>query len=314
MGKSYERVPEATITDALKAGKSVEQLARDNKMNVRSLRRRLKRLRLSKPAEDGNGRMPRILVIDIETAPIEAFVWKIFDENVGVDQIKTDTSILSFAAKWIGKDEVIYRDTGGRGVDKVRDDSVLMQPLWDLLHEADIVVAQNGQAFDVKRINARLLFHGFKPYSPIKVADTKWMAKRMFAFTSNKLEWMSHQYGGIQKSKHHKYPGFELWLEVLKDNPDAWKEMRKYNIIDTLGCEELYLKFLAWDPKHPNVGTYDPSPARRCTHCGSQHVREDGYTVLQATIYKRYVCDTCGGWSRGKVMQTDSQTRKRKLA
>ncbi|MGH8336451.1 MAG: ribonuclease H-like domain-containing protein [Gammaproteobacteria bacterium] len=258
--------------------------------------------------------LPKILVIDIETAPIQALVWKIWEENVGIDQIQQDSSIISFGAKWLGDPKLIYLDTGGRGVDKVRDDLMLMQPLWDLLNEADILVAQNGQAFDTKRINARLIKHGFGPYSPVRQVDTLLTSKRLFKFTSNKLEWLAQQLTDVKKSKHHKFPGIELWLECLKDNADAWKEMKKYNLLDVIACEKVYLKQLAWNDRHPNVGTYDWSLLTTCPRCGGHTLEADGYSTLQAGVYVRYRCITCGAWARGKKMMVNKEARAVKLA
>lgn len=258
--------------------------------------------------------LPKILTIDIETAPIQALVWKIWEENVGLDQVQHDSTILSFGAKWLGDAKLIYMDTGGRGVDKVRDDSILMQPLWDLLNEADIVVAQNGQAFDTKRINARLITYGFRPYSPVRQVDTLLTSKRLFKFTSNKLEWVAQQLTDVKKSKHHKYPGFELWLECLKDNPGAWKEMKKYNLLDVIACEKVYLRQLAWNDRHPNVATYDWSKLTTCPRCASDKLEASGYRTLQAGVYVQYRCGACGAWSRGKKMMTDKETRAVKVA
>ena len=36
---------------------------------------------------------PVTIVLDIETAPIEALVWKIWEENVGIEQIKNEWNI-----------------------------------------------------------------------------------------------------------------------------------------------------------------------------------------------------------------------------
>lgn len=267
---------------------------------------------ISRPAASKR-QLPRILTLDIETAPIEALVWRIFDENIGLDQIQKDCTILSFGAKWLHNPKMIYRDTSGRGIEKVRDDKPIMQPLWDLLDEADIVVAQNGQAFDIKTINARMLIHGMRPYSPIKQVDTFLTAKRLFRFTSNKLEWQAQVLTDTKKSKHHKFPGIELWLECLKDNPEAWKEMKHYNLLDVIACEKVYLKQLAWNDKHPNVGTYNWSLETTCPRCGSVNVEAAGYRTLQVGIYVQYKCNDCGAWSRGKEQMTSSDTRKVKL-
>jgi hypothetical protein len=69
---------------------------------------------------------PKILTIDIETAPLEAWAWGLFDQNIALNQIKTEWSVLAYAAKWLDKKAVIYADTGGRGPRKVRDDKGLL--------------------------------------------------------------------------------------------------------------------------------------------------------------------------------------------
>lgn len=258
--------------------------------------------------------MPKILTLDIETAPYEAFTWQIWDVNVGLEQIKTERSILSYAAKWLDEKKVIYEDTSGRGSKKVRDDRKLMKGLLDILDKADIVVAQNGQRFDIKIINARLAMHGFKPYSPIRIVDTLLVAKRHFGFTSNKLAWMSKHLTDAKKSEHKKYPGFELWVECLKDNPKAWAEMAKYNKLDVIATEELYLKLRPWIKNHPNVASYSPSFEHACPNCGSKNVTKYGYAMLQQGRYQRFKCGDCGAPSRGKQNLISITNRKASLA
>ncbi|MGH8235493.1 MAG: ribonuclease H-like domain-containing protein [Steroidobacteraceae bacterium] len=256
---------------------------------------------------------PRILTIDIESSPIEAFVWGLFDQNVGLDFVKTDWSILSFAAKWFGEKRVIYSDTGGRGADKVRDDVPLLGQLWELLNEADFVVAQNGRRFDVRKINARLIQHGYTPYSPIRVIDTLLEARKHFAFTSQKLAWTSKLLTDAPKSEHKQFPGFELWVECLKDNPKAWKVMRRYNVQDVRSTEKVYLKLRPWIKNHPNISTFDLTPGGCCPNCGSADVKQIGNATLQAGIYPQYQCNSCGAWSRGKQLLNPTEVRKSKL-
>ncbi len=257
---------------------------------------------------------PRILVIDIETSPLELYGWKLFDENFSLEQIKTDWTILSFAAMWADQpDKVIYRHTGGRGVKKVRDDKPLMKPLWKLLDQADIVVAQNGKKFDVRKIRARLIAHGFGPPSPFRVVDTMEVAKRYFAFTSQKLKYTSTVLAShAAKDEHKKFPGFELWAECLKDNPEAWAEMEKYNKQDIRATLEIYLRMRAWDQSHPNVGTFSVIEQHTCPVCGSANVigRNGWREVKQVGVYKRYWCKDCGHWSRGATMTNKLPKRK----
>jgi hypothetical protein len=256
----------------------------------------------------------KILIIDIETMPFEGYTWGLWDQNIGLNQIKTETSIASVAAKWLGDKKVFYLDTGGRGAKKTRDDREVLAVLWEILNAADIVVAQNGAAFDIKRINARLVVEGYPPYSPIRIVDTKLVAKKHFAFSSNRLEWLAKYLAGQDKYKHSKYEGMDLWKECLKDNPDAWKEMKKYNIIDTKLCERVYLKMRPWMDQHPNLGTYTADLAPQCPKCGSKDLEARGTRSLQQGVYQRYCCQKCRGWSRGKTMLLPIAKRRSLLA
>ena len=59
-------------------------------------------------------RQPKVLFYDIETAPILAYVWRLWDNNVGLNQIKSDWHLLSWAAKWLGEKKVMYQDQQGK--------------------------------------------------------------------------------------------------------------------------------------------------------------------------------------------------------
>lgn len=241
---------------------------------------------------------PKILVFDIETAPILGRVWSLWNNNLGLNQIKNDWFMLSYAAKWVGNDEVIYSDL--RGAVKKENDYHLLTELWDLLNEADIVITQNGIRFDSKKVNARFVLNGFQPPSSYKHIDTLVIAKRIFGFTSNKLEYMTDKLCVTHKKlKHAKFAGFELWTECLADNIEAWKEMEAYNRNDVLSLEELYFILAAWDNKHPNFNLYQ-NPEEHACRCGSKDVVKYGYAYTQVSKFQRYRCKDCGAESRGR--------------
>ncbi len=239
----------------------------------------------------------KILTLDIETAPIKAKVWGLWDQNVGLNQIDTDWFILSFAAKWLGRDEVMYDDL--RGDIHREDDSKLLTQMWQLLDEADIIVGQNIVKFDRKKMNARFIIAGLPPPSPYKMVDTMLVAKRTFGFTSNKLEYLTRHAGlsVIPKRLHAKYPGMELWNGVSRDEPAAWDEMRLYNIDDVRSNEQVYLTMLPWIADHPNVTVYDDSTERRCPKCGSDKLRPRGFYHTNTGKFQRFCCMNCKGWT-----------------
>jgi len=190
---------------------------------------------------------PKVLFLDIETAPIVAYVWGLFDQNIAPNQIVEDTFILSWCAKWSNRKTPKYKDL--RKFKKPKDDKSILKDLHKMMSASDIIVGQNVKKFDIKRINARFLIAGLPPIDkPYKQHDTLVMSKKTFSFTSNKLEFLTAKLNKkYKKLKHTKFPGMELWTECMKGNKAAWREMQKYNTYDVLALEELYNKIVKWD-------------------------------------------------------------------
>lgn len=258
-------------------------------------------------------RKPRVLILDIETAPILARVWRLWKENVGLNQIYGDWFILAFAAKWLGDNRVMYFDQSKAA--NIEDDRPLLERLHKLLDEADIVVAHNGKRFDVKKINARLVIAGFGPPSPYQIVDTLLIAKDKFAFTSNKLAYLSETLNETyKKQEHNEFPGFELWRAVLNvgsaDARRAWAVMKEYNEYDVLSLEELYLKLRPWSDKHPNVNVYDDDETMRCPVCGSVHLHKRGHYHTNTGEFQRYQCQECSAWSATRYTENTKGKRK----
>lgn len=251
---------------------------------------------------------PKILIFDIETSPILGYVWGLWENNLSLNQIKSDWHVLAWSAKWLGDpvSKTMYMDQ--RRAKKIDDDSEILKGIWKLLDEADIVVTQNGKAFDAKKLNARFILNGFKPPSPYKHVDTKQIASNKFGFTSNKLEYMTHKLcTKYKKLKHNKFNGFELWTECLSGNPKAWKEMEKYNKYDVLSLEELYLKLRPWD-NSININVYKDTIKNVCS-CGNTSFKKKGYFYNGSGKYQRYICLKCGANTRDKVNLLSKEKR-----
>lgn len=263
----------------------------------------------------GNPQGARIVTLDIETAPILAYVWGLFKQFVGLEQIVRDWSILSVTWKWLGEPETHYIDTWEDGKAKdVCDDRKLLRKLWMVLDEADIVVTQNGIQFDIKKINARFIQEGLPPPSPFRQVDTKVEATKIARFTSNKLAWLAKVINKSQKDKHADFPGFELWDQCLKRNPKAWEAMKKYNPIDVIETEGVYLQMRPYIVGHPNVGAYLGLTEPTCPKCGSLEVQQRGFARTQTGLYKRMRCSHCLGWSRSRYTLNTIQERKALLS
>jgi hypothetical protein len=242
---------------------------------------------------------PRILVYDIETAPIIAHVWGLWDNNVALNQIQSDWHILSWSAKWLGspENEVMYMDQ--RNAVNLEDDRECLQGIWNLLDEADVVITQNGKKFDQKKLNARFILNGFQPPSSYKHIDTKEIASKHFGFTSNKLEYMTDKLCvKYKKLKHPNFQGHEMWAQCLKRNMNAFNEMEMYNKHDVLALEELYYKLRPWD-KTINFNVYSDSLENKCS-CGSTDLMKNGFYFTNHSKFQKYRCKSCGCEVRSK--------------
>lgn len=253
----------------------------------------------------------KVLTLDIETKPIQSYHWGLWQQNIGLNQIVEDQSVLSFSAKWLHENRVMYQDTFRQR--NQGDDRKLMKYIWNLLNEADIVVGQNHERFDLKKLNARFIKHGMLPPSPVRTIDTLNVAKRHFGFTSNKLEYMTELLcKKYKKLKHGRFPGFELWAHFLNRNEDAQKEMQEYNEQDVRATEELYLLMRPWIKGHPNVNLYLPQGSfdEACPHCGSHNLKRKGFRTTQLGKYVRYRCEDCGAWPHSRQTLITKETRE----
>lgn len=259
-------------------------------------------------------REPKILIFDIETAPILGYVWGLWEQNVGINQIKSDWHLLSWAAKWFGDppSKIMYMDQ--RRAKLVEDDKNIMAGLWKLLDEADVVITQNGKAFDAKKVNARFVLNGMTPPSPYKHIDTLQLAKKSFAFSSNKLEYMSEKLCvKYKKLKSKEYAGFDLWKACLAGDVKAWREMEKYNKHDVLATEELYTKLAPWGVG-VDLNVFHSESTCRC-NCGSSDLIKKGFTYSKTGKYQQFQCKSCGCWlsTRGEGNNLLSKAKKSSL-
>lgn len=250
---------------------------------------------------------PKVLLLDIETAPVLGYVWSLWNQNVAINQIHTDWHVLSWAAKWLDSAEVLYQDQ--RRAKSVEDDAKILKAMWKLLDTADVVITHNGKKFDVKKLNARFAIHGFGPPSPFKHIDTLQLARKHFGFSSNRLEYLSDILcTKYKKLSHAKFSGFSLWTACLAGNFEAWDEMAAYNKQDVLALEELYQKLAPWD-QTVNFNLYHTGNKHVC-NCGSTSFKRKGFMFTVAGKYQRYRCKACGAWSHDKTNLLTPEKRK----
>lgn len=240
---------------------------------------------------------PRIAFFDIETAPTRGWVWKNYEDNlIGTDK---DWYILSFAVKWAHQKKVsIYALPDYPGYKRDKEcDKALVKDLWRMMDNADIIVAHNGDAFDIKKSNARFIAHGLQPPAPYKSIDTLKIARRHFKFSSNRLNDL-----GVALNLGKKLPhtGSHLWFGCMSGDPKSWAVMRRYNIQDVKLLERVYYRIRPWTSSHPNLNLY--TDGDDCPVCQGDNIQRRGFMVKLSAKRQRFQCGDCGHWFSGAIV------------
>jgi predicted PolB exonuclease-like 3'-5' exonuclease len=188
----------------------------------------------------------KVLIYDLETSPNIGWFWRAgYKQNIMPNQITKERAIICVSYKWQGEDEV-YNLTW----DKNQCDKFLIEQFVEVLNEADLIVAHNGDNFDLKWLKTRALFHRIPMLPNYKQFDTLKLAKTKLYLNSNRLDYIS------------KFLGFEgkiqttpdLWNKVVMLNDrNAMKDMLDYCDEDVRQLEKVYNELQYLD--NPRVHT-----------------------------------------------------------
>lgn len=247
--------------------------------------------------ETGIKQGPRVLLYDLETGfnVMAAFALYGTDYHPHTNILK-ERSIICSNWKWLGDPKVhsvSVLDDPKRFKKDPADDYHVVSTMRDVIEEADVVVTHNGDSFDNKYMKARSIYHGFGPLAPFKSVDTKKIAKTGFMFNSNRLDYLG-RFLGIGK-KIETRPN--LWLDVLKGDVKAIKEMVRYGKHDVELLEGVFLRMQPWMPDHINRELFGGG-ANECPRCGSSHIQSRGLHRAISQVYRRWQCQGCLGWFR----------------
>ena len=245
----------------------------------------------------------KILYIDFETCTlIGQFYGSIWETNIV--KIIRHQQITSGSYGWHGESKVYsVGQDDFKGYKKgVFNDKEIVKFFADLCLQADYIVMHNGDSFDIKVLNARILFHRLTPIPPKKTFDTKKQAKSGFYFPSNKLDHIA-DFLGIKRKIDIRLP--EVTDRCEKGDPKAWKELKEYGKRDTVVLKDVfklilpYVKLPAVFSKAHRDSTLCPNPV-----CGSSKTQRRGTETTKGGVLKqRYQCQKCGRWFYGEKIK-----------
>lgn len=251
-------------------------------------------------------RQVKILLLDIETAPLHGSFWAPGKQYVTPEQIEVDSFIIGYSAKWLMSAEMMS-DFCTPEEAIARDDKRVIQSAYDLVNEADILIGHNLAEFDIPILKSAWLLHGLKPPMPYQMVDTLKVARREFRFASNKLNYL----GQIMLSKEKLKTDRTLWARCEKGDEEALKYMEEYCRMDTLLLEEVFLEMRGWIKSFPNMGLLMDSRYKCCPNCGSYDIEmTDKYYTTPASQYRVVRCNSCGAPNRLPESVVDMKGRR----
>lgn len=246
----------------------------------------------------------KILLWDTETSPNLSYTWAKYQQDVLA--FKQEWYMLCFSYKWLGDTEttvVSLPDFPGYSRNKTNDKKLVTE-LWKVLDKADIAIGHNSVRFDHPKANARFIYHGLLPHSPVRKIDTLQTARRYFKFNCNRLDSLGEHLGLGRKVKH---AGVDLWLKCMEGDLTAWKSMVDYARGDVDLLEKVYLRLRPYSEDTTHVGLFEESPLGTCPCCGSTQLVKRGYKVANTRVYKQYCCKSCGRWSRSVMCEKETK-------
>lgn len=248
----------------------------------------------------------KILLFDIETSPMIAYIWQLKQRGyINPSNIVQDWFVICWGAKWLFEDDII---SGGVTPDEAinQDDKRIVSELWKLLNEADIVITHNGDKFDIKKMNGRFIKYGLNLPMPYRSIDTYKSARKRLNLSSLKLSFIAEYLGVSQKSD----TDFQMWIDCIAGDKDQLDKMQKYCDQDVRVLEDVYLKLRPFIQPHPNLGLYIESDTTTCPSCASTKLNREGTYETTVNSYIAYRCQDCGSITRSRNTSLTKEDKK----
>jgi hypothetical protein len=253
--------------------------------------------------------MTKTIVLDFETSLNINFSWSLWDKFVPAENIIKERTILMGSYSYLNPLEASYGkiknisllDTSVVTVNPYNDKE-LMRRFVGVLSAADVVIAHNGDSFDMKMLNARLLVNGYDPIPPVKVIDTLKIARKYFRLNSNRLGALGRVLGLGDKGDLSQ----QVWRDICHPKSSqkviraGLREMRTYCDRDVELLAQVYYKLRAFAGNHPafNLVGSSEDACPVCTAEGSLEGNKHWLYKANTRAYEMYRCGNCNSWVR----------------
>jgi len=239
--ENYEKIEQERLENPNFRWKTISDLL-GVELSSDYVRNRFRKIRQFKDSTTIKKDLPkRILAIDIETSFNVCYSWSIGGKiRLGHDSILEERKIICISYSFLGE-EKIHNLAWNNG-----DETKMLLEFSKVLQNADILLAHNGDNFDIKFLRTRFIYHNIPFPAKLSSIDTLKMARTNFRFNSNKLDYLGQFLGLGQKQDTG---GIQLWKDIiLYNNKEALAKMISYCNGDIALLKKVYYKLQEFSP------------------------------------------------------------------
>lgn len=243
-----------------------------------------------------------IIFIDFETSYMKLADFGLKNDGYHPHQnILEDWSIYCAAWKYLDNPRIYSSCVD---INDIKNDRQVCIDFREALKNVKLVIGHNLDKFDMKKFNARLIYHNLPPIDhKILTLDTLKACKKHFGFTSNRLDYVAKFLNIGKKMNHEGNPWFELLTKPTRQTLNHMVDYCKYDVSPLL--EGVYLKIRPYID-HPDLRNDKLEDMYGCTHCGSKNTSKQGMRRTKAgKETQRYQCQDCGGWGSEKLEKNE---------
>lgn len=254
----------------------------------------------------------KVLVYDIETAPGEVYAFSPIIRYAPYSQWKRMPFMLQWSAAWLHGGPVVSDTVTPQEV-RDRNDSRIVDSIASLVREADIVLAHNGDTFDIPWVRGRAWLNDLPPLGPVASIDTKKLSAKDFAQPHNNLDALISERLGRRKIK----TDISWWSQIIETAEAGDDEactrhlnrMLRYCRKDTRDLRDLFKTMIPHVHRLPRL--VDTTDTMVCPTCGSTDLQKRGKRRTKAFSYQQYQCNSCGRYPSEKNQDHSNDTKLR---
>jgi DNA polymerase elongation subunit (family B) len=244
-------------------------------------------------------RKPRILFFDIETSPVRAWTFSLGKQHIGHSQIVEGDRIDIICITYCWETGPAYSIDWGF---EEQDSSKVIMEFDKVVKEADIIIGQNSDSFDVKHINTQRMLHKLPPMPDWAdcTDDTLKQMKRFFKFPTNRLDYVSELLGFGGKVNMC----MQDWINIVEKRDErALDKMIRYGKKDVVDTRKIFNRIKPYIKPKFNMATFYQENV--CVHCGSDRIKKNGTRISGKTKYQFFYCHSHNGYAGKAPMNKD---------